>query len=276
MWLKRIITGAVFFLIFLTSIKIWWLSWVLPIIIVIAGLAGIREFHHFARCKNINPPSWLSYLIALLIFADASWGNLNNTLVILCASICFVLAYFALTGSIVNSIVSAAVTIMSPLYIALPLGIVLFLLTPALRYHQSGLELAVFIVAVTWSGDTGAYFIGKNFGKHKLAPRLSPKKTIEGSIGGFFSAIIAVFILLLSWTALRSVISWRDAILLGIIIGFIAQIGDLAESAFKRDANLKDSGNTILGHGGILDVIDSLLLTIPASYLFFHFVSRII
>ena len=127
-------------------------------------------------------------------------------------------------------------------------------------------------MVVSWSTDTGAYFFGKNFGKHKLTPTLSPNKTVEGSIGGLFVSFIAAFLLLLFWKSLRQTIPWYHAAILALLIGVFVQVGDLVESAFKRDAGVKDSGNHIIGHGGILDVVDSLLLIIPLSYLYILFI----
>lgn len=275
MWLKRIITGLAFFLVFLASVHIWWLAWVLPVIIIFAGFLGIVEFHSLAQKKNIDPPLFLSIIIASLIFADAFWGNLNHLLPVLSASICFVLAYFALLAGLQNSILRASVTLFAPIYVAIPLGIALFFLNYSTSALHHGLTILVFIVAVTWTTDTGAYFIGKNFGKHKLAPVLSPNKTIEGSIGGLLSGLLSAILLFLFWKSLRLSIRWYDMILLGLIIGVFGQIGDLAESAFKRDANTKDSGNTIIGHGGILDVIDSLLFTIPVSFVYLVLLGRV-
>lgn len=276
MWLTRITTGLIFFIIFIASIKIKWLAWLLPVIIVAAGLIGIAEFHRFARRKGVNAPLVLSFIIALLIFADAYLGHFTHLLFILSFALSIILVYFAIWGGIENSVLRSAVVLMSTVYVALPLSILLYLLSPEIINNRQGLGLLVFIVVVTWATDTGAYGFGTHFGKHKLTPRLSPNKTVEGAIGGFFTGILVAVLILLFWKSLRQVIIWRDGILLGIILGIVTQIGDLAESAFKRDAQLKDSGNMIVGHGGILDVIDSLLLAIPVSYLYLHFISGVI
>jgi len=116
----------------------------------------------------------------------------------------------------------------------------------------------------------GGYFAGKMWGKRKLAPHISPGKTVLGAIAGFFSAIALslVFFLISKWGDIESFqLDLSGAIILGGLIGLFSQLGDLAESLLKRDAKIKDS-NTIPGVGGVLDLLDSLLFTIPILYLF--------
>lgn len=123
-----------------------------------------------------------------------------------------------------------------------------------------------FCLATILMGDTGAFFLGTRFGKHKLLPKVSPKKSVEGAIAGLiFSGLTA---LILSYFFKLPFPPWY-AILAGICMGVAGQIGDLMESAFKRAGGFKDSGNLLPGHGGVLDRIDSLILGIPVAFLFF-------
>ncbi|MGD8238214.1 MAG: phosphatidate cytidylyltransferase [Armatimonadota bacterium] len=126
-------------------------------------------------------------------------------------------------------------------------------------WRESG---AIFLVVmVTWTADTGAYALGKTIGRRPLAPRLSPKKTIEGALGFLLSSVgTAVLCCALMGVPLR------HACAIGAIIGVVGQLGDLAESALKRDMDIKDSGTIIPGHGGILDRCDALLFAMPAAY----------
>lgn len=124
------------------------------------------------------------------------------------------------------------------------------------------LLLGAFILV--WVNDTGAYFIGKNFGKQKLFPRISPKKTVEGFLGGlFFACIVSYFIA--KFTGSLDFTYW---LILGIIVSVFGTIGDLIESKFKRQANVKDSGVIMPGHGGLLDRLDSIIFVAPFFYLF--------
>lgn len=133
-----------------------------------------------------------------------------------------------------------------------------------LRGFEKGLGYVIFMFICVLVTDTGCYYVGKKFGKHKLAPVISPNKTIEGAIGGaicalIFAAIIGHFINL----------QWYEILFAGLLCTAFAQLGDLSESLIKRDAGVKDSGDILPGHGGFLDRTDSYVLTIPVLYYFF-------
>jgi len=123
----------------------------------------------------------------------------------------------------------------------------------------------MFILFSVWISDSAAYFIGKSFGKNKLAPKVSPKKTWEGAVAGFVGGVGGFVVL--SFFFLKE-FPLLHAIIIGVIIGSIGQIGDLAESLIKRDAGVKDSSSIIPGHGGVLDRFDSLLLIMPIILLY--------
>lgn len=132
-----------------------------------------------------------------------------------------------------------------------------------------GLEFVVYALIVIWMTDTGAYFVGRKFGKRKLWPDISPNKTIEGFVGGIIAAVISACIFQYFIPVTSSYI-----ILIGvtIIASIIGQLGDLVESAIKRHYDVKDSGNLLPGHGGIMDRFDSLLFVLPLLH-FLHFVA---
>ncbi len=131
-----------------------------------------------------------------------------------------------------------------------------------LRTETKGLLLLLTIFILTWASDTGAYFIGKKLGNLKLNEEISPKKTIEGSIGGIFFTVIIAIYLGISYIN----INIFNSIILGIVVSISGQIGDLFESQVKRKLGVKDSGNILPGHGGVLDRIDSLLFSTPITY----------
>ena len=120
----------------------------------------------------------------------------------------------------------------------------------------------IFTLAGTWACDTTAYFVGKAFGRRRLAPELSPKKTLEGAIGGIMGSVLAGYLFALIYPFLPL----SKMLLLGLLVGAAAEVGDLLESAFKRQAGVKDSSKLIPGHGGILDRIDSALFSAPLVY----------
>lgn len=132
-----------------------------------------------------------------------------------------------------------------------------------------GLEYVVFVLLVVWTTDSGAYFVGRKLGKNKLWPEISPKKTVEGFIGGIVIAVIFAIAMQLIYPFASS---WLQLIVVTIIASIIGQMGDLVESAIKRHYGVKDSGNILPGHGGILDRFDSLLFVVPLLH-FLHFFS---
>jgi phosphatidate cytidylyltransferase len=147
-------------------------------------------------------------------------------------------------------------------------GLTAYLAAIRMISPDDGADFLMMLFCMIWAGDTFAYFFGRTLGKHKLAPTISPNKTVEGAVAGFvFSILIAI--------ACRFVfvqqLTWIDATILGAIIGVMGQIGDLCESIIKRAVSVKDSGSILPGHGGMLDRIDSLLFGAPAMYYYFYF-----
>ncbi|WP_350344988.1 phosphatidate cytidylyltransferase [Proteinivorax tanatarense] len=147
-------------------------------------------------------------------------------------------------------------------YIFLP-----FWLLGAIRQQENGFIFLLIILVIPWITDTGAYFVGLSVGKNKLLPSVSPKKTIEGALGGLFLCIL----FLVSANYYLDILAFHEAFLFAFVGSILAQIGDLFESALKRKCNIKDSGDILPGHGGILDRFDSLLFIAPFGYIFFKY-----
>jgi phosphatidate cytidylyltransferase len=145
---------------------------------------------------------------------------------------------------------------------------------PALRSSEDGKSLVLFLLCAVWAGDVVALYIGRAFGRHRLAPRLSPNKTWEGAIGSLLGSLLVTGLLIelsvqlaqremLTLSFPGTVLHW---LLLATLVNVAAQVGDLAESALKRSAGVKDSGTLLPGHGGVLDRIDALLLAAPVLW----------
>lgn len=163
-----------------------------------------------------------------------------------------------------GAIFSVSSTFLGVFYVAVPLGHFLLLLGMA-----QGIYYIVFVSVVTFLTDAGAYFGGRWFGRHPAGLAISPKKTWEGYVTGIFTAIGSVFIFNMIWeysTGTLAAVRGLEVFLISAILSFVSVIGDLLESAMKRDAKIKDSGSLIPGHGGILDLADALLITIPVLY----------
>jgi phosphatidate cytidylyltransferase len=151
---------------------------------------------------------------------------------------------------------AVALTLLGVCYCGWLLGHALWL-----QDRPGGRRLTLFLLAVTWSGETAAYVVGRRWGRVRLAPRVSPAKTVEGAVAqGLVS--LAVGVALASWTGLGP----RHAPAAALLLGVAGQVGDLAESFLKRSAGTKDAGGLLPGHGGLLDRLDSLLFNVPALY----------
>lgn len=139
------------------------------------------------------------------------------------------------------------------------------------RFGDISASLVYLLLAAVWSYDTVAYVVGKIFGRHRIFTRISPSKTLEGTLGGIGGCIVA---LLISRASFAKYLQLKEGILLAILLGVVAQIGDLIESMIKRTSQVKDSSHLLPGHGGILDRFDSLLLTGPLVYYYARFFLR--
>jgi phosphatidate cytidylyltransferase len=171
-----------------------------------------------------------------------------------------------------NAVADWAYTMLGQLYIALPLALINILAFPVqdIQYYDMYLPLSVFILL--WCNDAGAYCVGSLIGKHKLFPRISPGKTWEGSIGGGVIAIIAAGIIgyLVNNSDAGHLLNVWEWIGLAVVVVVFGTWGDLVESLFKRTLGIKDSGNILPGHGGMMDRFDSSLMAIPAAVIYLY------
>jgi len=161
-----------------------------------------------------------------------------------------------------NAIVSAALTFLGIIYVGVPISMFNFLV-----YHPYkeafDYQVVLFLFLIIWLNDTGAYITGKLLGKHKMCPRISPKKSWEGLIGGLMMALVVTWISRPLFPDIPLMHLW----ILCPVVVIAGTLGDLVESSWKRAVGVKDSGNLIPGHGGILDRFDSLILAAPAAYI---------
>jgi phosphatidate cytidylyltransferase len=201
----------------------------------------------------------LGLVMTTLVLSHLQWPDalpLHPLLLLILAAtlLCYLLSKHDLSRSLVD----VSVLIFGMLYIGFTLGHLLLI-----RGLPDGIFLIFFVILVTWAGDTGAYYAGVSMGRTPLAPRISPNKTVEGLLGG---CILAVVIALIARAWFLPSFTIVDALVLGVMLTVAGLLGDLSESMFKRGAGVKDSGGLIPGHGGMLDRLDSLLLTAPTYY----------
>ena len=165
-----------------------------------------------------------------------------------------------------SAIPNIATTLLGIVYVALPFGLMNFMF----RYKgENTFHLLLGMFVILWTADTFAYLVGSRIGKNRLFERVSPKKSWEGSVGGMIASLIAAFIFSLYFKELTLAL-WLGYALLIVVAG---TYGDLIESMFKRSLNIKDSGNILPGHGGILDRFDAVFIAVPAAILYLMFIS---
>ena len=233
-------------------------------------IVGLFSYYEFAK-MNLNKLHYVSRTIGFPAVAAIILNSYYHFIGYYHLSILIVLC-LALIELFRNK-ESAIQNIGSSLFGIMYLGFLSSTLI-GLREYFTGTEyvvggyLIISILVTIWVCDSAAFFVGTSIGKHKLFPRVSPKKSWEGAVAGFIFSIATM--LLAKFIAL-DVLNWIDAIALGIIVGIFGQIGDLIESLIKRDAGVKDSSSIIPGHGGIFDRFDSLLYSAPIIFLYFEF-----
>lgn len=254
-------------------------DWYFFILIQLLIILGVWEALKLAQQKSASPQMILaagfSIIWAGLFQFDLSFFALPVILIFLLAVL--LVELFRNHGS---AILNVSTTVFSVLYVALPMTSLLMLRRMPMELHQSdmtGTQLIFVVLGGIWACDTLAYYGGRLFGRHKFFERVSPKKTWEGAVTGFFGALLGVW--LIRWISETSgytfILTLPQTFVIGVFAGTLGQIGDLAESLLKRDAQVKDSGTLIPGHGGILDRFDSLLFVAPATYIYvYYFIFR--
>lgn len=243
-----------------------WFSRV-PLLILLVGAAaalGAVEFYRLGTHAGARPLTvfgviWAVLFVVAALF-DVDWGTGA-----LLASAAVVPLVWLVVFRRDTRFQSWVWTLTGILYLGWTLGHYV-----ALRQLDHGRELVILAVFTTFACDTSAFFVGRAWGRHHMAPAISPHKTWEGAIGGFVGAVAAALALrsLLSLGDWSLPLNYVEAIGVGCLIGVVAQLGDLLESLLKRRAGVKDSGNLIPGHGGVLDRIDSLVFTGVIVYYF--------
>ncbi len=270
--MKRVLTAAVLIPIVLVLVFLppHWQPLFTAVTALVAAMAA-WEYMGLAKQVGAHPPRIAVFVAILLLFAAWwQWQDPDQFLPaygILCIAL---LIYCAFASPISRVLADATSSVFCLFYTGLTL-----IAIPALREQSNGPSLLLFLLCTVWAGDTAALYAGKAWGRHKLAPSISPNKSWEGSIASVAGsvAVVAALLelsdLLAHWNSVAlsySEDSWGYWLLLAVIVNVAAQVGDLAESALKRSAGVKDSGNLLPGHGGILDRIDALLLAAPALW----------
>lgn len=243
------------------------------VVAVIAALAGIAiwEYEKFAKAKGgemIMPALIILTVAEVISFYLAAKNPILESLPVVVFFIGFLVLFALHFGEKDGAIVDLAVSSFGLLYIAVPMGMILGILYMP---EVDGRWWIAYLLVVTKITDVGAYFAGSLWGRRKLAPNISPKKTIEGAIFGLICAVLASLFFHLGSDYAGFRLGTYEWIFLGIILGAVGQFGDLSESLLKRDANKKDS-NALPGLGGVLDALDSILFNSMLIYIYLNFI----
>lgn len=264
-----------------------YLRWLFVSAVAAIGSVAVWEYDQIVKKKGLFPAVGLSvlavfcYVWAIFLKGELQsdgerflFNRLPEMILGLAFFGCFV--HYILVGR--PPIANISVTFFGILYVGVPMGVFIWVMyffewQVSFLSRFEGVWWIIYLILVSKSADIGGYFVGRYFGKHKLALKLSPNKTLEGALGGL-AASMGISLLLAyvgkSFGGVFFPFSYTSSLILGAVIGILGQIGDLAESFLKRDAGVKDS-NTLPGVGGILDMVDSLLFTAPILYIFLGF-----
>lgn len=240
----------------------------LVLVAVAAGLA-LEEFFFIARQSGLEVNRFSGQGLALLLLASfyLSPGDLRPAFFILVTSALLLLVLGARRANLEVALAGASAGVLGLVYIPATLGLLVALHQVSTPWG-AGNRWIFFLLLAVWFGDTSAYYLGRALGKHPLAPRVSPKKTIEGAFGGLIGSLLAAFV---GRQIFVPAAPLTHLVLLSLLLGMVSQAGDLAESALKRGAGIKDSSNLLPGHGGMLDRIDGVLFASPVMFGYLRF-----
>ena len=269
----RTITG--FSMVFLLLFSLWYNPWLFAGIFLVITILGLWEFYSLFSLGESHPQKLFGtlcgsiiYLLLFLVYSsdlDVPYFGWYFLPIIFALLMFFISFIFEIFRNKARPLENVAITITGVVYVALPLALLNFLNIP-MTVRTLGFPaylLGYFIL--TWFYDTGAYLYGKQFGKHKFFERVSPKKTWEGTIAGAVVAGLTAS----GFCFLVPKIPMVDWFMLALLVVVFGTFGDLVESLFKRSLNIKDSGNILPGHGGILDRFDTIFISAPFVFLYF-------
>ena len=280
-FIVRTISGAVLLLVILGAMLVGYYGYLALLLLITIG--GVWEFYSLSKAKGYEPQRGLGIFLSLLIYLTGLTLGLAvvqdeaslfvASLLSLCFAVLFVgVVFFAeVFRNRTTPIANVATTLTGAFYVALPMA--LMAIMPLLLTDFSGWKALYFLfyLFLVWGNDVFAYLAGVTMGRHKMCERLSPKKSWEGFVGGVAGSLAVGA--LAAYCLDESYAMWMG---LAIVVSLSSVVGDLVESMFKRDAGVKDSGNLIPGHGGILDRFDAFILSAPFAFIYLIIVNLVI
>jgi len=265
--ITRTITGIVLVLVMLTAILASSYSYAILFLIIL--IASIHEFTNLFKESEVKPNSYFSYLVSIILFLSTfliAKGIIEIKYFIGLLPFFLMIMVAELYRKKDKPVENIAVTIFGIIYLAIPLSLINFLVFPEILSSSNAYipKLLIALFSLIWIYDSGAYLVGVSVGKHRLFERISPKKSWEGAIGGTLIAITASYFISRFIPEIK-LIHW---ITISVLTVVSSTFGDLTESMFKRYFGIKDSGNILPGHGGVLDRFDSLFFAVPVIFVY--------
>ena len=266
--MKRILT-AVVLIALVFAIVFFGQLWMITLFAALVAELAAYEYLQLANLSGAKIPLWWMAAATAMVFVVTYAWPIEAQLPVLSALGFILFAVSGFRAPLKRVLLDTSAGLFGLVYIAYTMS-----LLPLIWNRDDGKPLLIFLMVCVWAGDIAALYIGKNFGKHKLAPKLSPGKTWEGSAASLAGSMLVAACVFWIGDALSDrgsmVLHIQEPLwqlmLLAIIVNAAAQLGDLLESAIKRGADVKDSGTMLPGHGGILDRIDALLLATPVLW----------
>jgi len=234
---------------------LWLGGWWLFVLVALGSVVALHEFYAMAR--PLRPLVLAGYAGAIAALVGAKLGGVEWMLGGFLSTLVLAFLFFLVATTRAPATAAISSTVFGAAWIGFGLGFLLLL-----RAVPDGRLAAFTVIIAVWVDDTAAYLIGRAVGRHKFSPAISPAKTWEGFVAGTAAGVFAVFVSLYH----QDFLSIADSIVLGVVVTVAAALGDLFESAFKRDLEVKDSGRLLAGHGGVLDRVDAFLFALPAAY----------
>ena len=232
----------------------WWLFG----LALVGGLLALHELYAMAReLRPLVLGGYLGYIVTLLAL---QLGGIQWMLGGLLATFVFAFVVYGLGGVRQSATLSFGLTLLGVAWVGGGIGCLLLIRD----IPEFGFWAVMAVLFTVFAADTGAFFVGRAFGRHRMAPAISPNKSWEGLVGGLVAAVGMAFVIL--YKDRDEFLTIPQSLVLGLVIAIAAVLGDLFESAIKRDLDVKDSGNLLGGHGGVLDRLDSLLWAGPAAF----------
>jgi len=232
----------------------WWLF----ALAIVGGLLALHELYVMAR--ELRPLVLGGYLGFVTTLLGLQLGGVDWMLGGLLATFVLAFVVYGLGGVRQSATMSFAITVLGVAWVGAGIGCLLLVRD----IPEFGFWAVMAVLFTVFAADTGAFFVGRTLGRHRMAPAISPNKSWEGFVGGVFAAIGMAFVIL--YKDRDEFLTIPESLVLGLVIALAAVLGDLFESAVKRDLDVKDSGRVLGGHGGMLDRLDSLLWAGPAAY----------